>query len=149
MAELADALDLGSSAARRAGSSPVPGTKSKGRDATAPHPSTTFQPNADRVASSDRKLASQHKVDVAKSLHLLHSLIDGDTSDYQNHQSGRSSQPFHQGSNFVHLSHNLDLFLLHMRLRLAQEQLIVLLHGECTAVDEEDDQDSGENSPNS
>jgi hypothetical protein len=27
MAELADALDLGSSAARRAGSSPVPGTR--------------------------------------------------------------------------------------------------------------------------
>jgi len=34
MAELADALDLGSSAARRAGSTPVPGTKKLRRSLT-------------------------------------------------------------------------------------------------------------------
>src|SRR5262249_42853827 len=38
MAELADALDLGSSAARRAGSSPVPGTTTRAQFAKSPTP---------------------------------------------------------------------------------------------------------------
>lgn len=76
MAELADALDLGSSAARRAGSSPVPGTKKLrrilglGRRLEMKRSGTDSITNP--MAASDRLLL----------LHLLQALINRQPGDY-------------------------------------------------------------------
>jgi len=88
-------------------------------------------------------------MDIPESLHLLQPLIDCQAGDHQEQQSGGSPHPLDQGSDLVHLGHDLDLFLLHVRLWFAQEQLVILLHGEGATVNEEDDQDGGDNSPHS
>ena len=57
------------------------------------------------------------------------------------------AQDFYDGCNLVHLGHQFTLVFGHVRFRIIQKQLIVLMHGESAAVNQEDNQDNGETTP--
>jgi hypothetical protein len=83
MAELADALDLGSSAARRAGSSPVPGTRQFRARRRRVSPFYILQLHGHQPRILTFESAGLHQVESRKLLHLLQSLIDCQASDDQ------------------------------------------------------------------
>jgi hypothetical protein len=90
--------------------------------------------------------ASQHFTG-ANLLHLGQSLVDQQTSDHQEHEPRNGAQHLYYGSDLVHLGHDFQLILRHVGFSFVQEELIVLLHSESTAIDEEDDQNNGETTP--
>src|SRR5581483_8213679 len=74
-------------------------------------------------------------------------LVNSEAGNHQDQESGGGPQPAQRGSESVDLGQNLRLLLLHVRFRFAKVELIVLLHGECATVNEEDNQDSRQNAP--
>ena len=67
--------------------------------------------------------------------------------DYQNHRTGYGPQRFDERCDLVHLRENLRLFLFHVGFRFIQKKLIVFLHRQSTAVDQQDDQNRGQDTP--
>src|SRR6185437_13099112 len=83
----------------------------------------------------------------ASSLRGVQSLINRKSRNHKNQQSGGSPQPAHGRRESIDLVQNLRLFLLHVRFRVAKVKLIVLSHRESAAIDQKDDQDTGQNAP--
>src|SRR5882762_1805501 len=78
---------------------------------------------------------------------VVQTLIDEHSGDNQEHDPRGRTQNLHERVDLVDLGNEFRLVQLHLRLRVIQEQLIVLLHGERTAIDQEDYQNTGENTP--
>jgi len=90
---------------------------------------------------------------MPKSLHretleiLVDALPDPDAGDHHDQHSRSHSQHPHEGLDLPHAALQGQLFFLHVKGGVIKEELIILVHGERAAIDEEDDQNHGDGGP--
>src|SRR5215813_12831315 len=80
-------------------------------------------------------------------LHLYHLLINRNTGNGEDQHCRRSAQHFYERAKLVYLGHDLYLFLGHVGFGVTQKELVVLLHGQGTAIDQESDKGCCEHAP--
>src|SRR5271156_150995 len=90
---------------------------------------------------------SRFVIRKAKLLNLGQSFVRGQSSNRHNEQGRSGAEPHHEWADFFDLTHDLVLLRGHVGLGSVEKQLIIFLHGEGAAVNQEYDKNTGEDSP--
>ena len=75
------------------------------------------------------------------------SLINEHADEHEKQHAGARAEDPHGLREPVHFHQQLGLLLLHVGVGVVEIELFILVHGECAAIDEEDDQANGKNNP--
>jgi len=86
-------------------------------------------------------------VSPARLLYGVQPLIDEHAGEHQQQHSGAGAENPHRNRETIHFRDQFRLFLLHVRARVVEIQRLFLVHRERAAVDKENDQADGEDTP--
>src|SRR2546423_1272562 len=78
---------------------------------------------------------------------LQNSLVKRDPSNGQDQHRRSCAKDLHEWSKFLHPVHDFHLFPRHVGFRFTEEELVILLHCESAAINQQSDQGSCEHSP--
>ena len=78
---------------------------------------------------------------------LSHLLVNRNSRDGYQQDGGKRSQDLYEWAEPIDLGHDLHLLARHVRFGFTEEELVILMHCESAAVDQDNDQGSGEHAP--